>query len=93
MRFEQNPGDGDYASRDGAAKLAKQPRLRELPIPHDGLGRHLEHGSGLLDAETAEETQLNNLVLPLVEFLQCFERIVEGDEIQARFVPRRPGRR
>ena len=32
-----------------ARELTQQPRLREFPIPHDGLGRDLQDLAGLLN--------------------------------------------
>ena len=78
MRVIKRPCAGLRSSRSSHAFAIFQSRMTVS-------GDTCDHGSGLLHAETAEETQLNQpLVLPLVEFFQRFERIVEGYQIEAR---------
>src|SRR5262245_25577595 len=69
-----------------AAHLALQPRLREPPVAPHRRRRHLQHRRGLFDAQPAEEAQIDDAALPLVELRQRFERIVEGNEIERRLV-------
>lgn len=71
--------------------MTLEPRLGELPIAHDGLGRDLDDGRGFLDGEAAEETQFNHAALALVEGGKSLERIVEGDEVMTRFCGNRQG--
>lgn len=61
-----------------------QPSSGEFPIAHHGLRRDLQHGSGLIDAQTAKEAQLDHPRLALVEPGQIGERVVEGYELSAR---------
>jgi len=68
-----------------------EPRLGELPIAHDGVGRDLDDCGRFLDGEAAEETQFNHAALALVEGRQRLQRIVESDEVMTRFGGNRQG--
>ena len=69
-----------------AAHLASQPGFRQPPVAHHRVGRHLQDGRGFLHAQPAEEPQLDDPALPLVELRQRLQRVVERDEILARLV-------
>ena len=64
-----------------AAHLALQPGLRQPPVAHHRLGRHLQDRGRFLDAQPAEEPQLDDAALALVELRQRLQRVVERDEV------------
>ena len=70
--------------RSIAAHLAQQPGLRQPPVAHHRVGRHVQHRRGFLDAQPAEKPQLDDAALALVERRQRLQRIVERDEIVRR---------
>ena len=51
--------------------------------------RHIQRLGGFLDAQAAEEPQLDDPALSLVDLRQLPERIVEGDQVAARLVGER----
>ena len=59
-----------------------EPRLGQSPIAQDGLRRDLEDVRGLVDAESAKETQLDYAALAGVGFGERLERVVELHEIR-----------
>ena len=69
-----------------AAHLALQPGLRQPPVAHDGVGRDVQGGCRFLHAQPAEEAQLDDTALPLVELRQRFERVVERHEVLPRLL-------
>ena len=70
----------------GSEHRALQPRLGELPITHDGLRRNFHDAGGFLDAQPAEEPQLNNFALALVETGQGLQRIIEHHDVVPSFI-------
>ena len=66
-----------------ARQLPKEPRLRQAPVPPHRAHRHIEHVRRLLEAQPAEEPQLDDAALPRVQRLERLQRIVERDEIDA----------
>jgi len=62
-----------------------QPGLGKLPVAHDGVRRYLNDRGGLVDGQASEESQFNDAALALVECGQGLQRIVERDEVVARF--------
>ena len=42
------------------AQLPQKPSPRESPVPHDGIWGNLQYRGSLFDAETAEESKLND---------------------------------
>ena len=71
--------------------MTLEPRLGELPIAHDGVGRDLDDCGRFLDGEAAEKAQFNHAALALVEGGQRLQRIVESDEVMTRFGGNRQG--
>ena len=65
---------------------ALQPRLGELPITHDGFGRNVHDAGGFVDAQPAEEPQLNDFALAVVETGQSLQRIIEQHDVVASFI-------
>src|SRR5262245_66697105 len=65
------------------AKLTIEPRLRHTPFPLHGARRNLQRLGGLLQAQPAKETHLNNLALALVEGRQFVQRVVQSDQVSA----------
>jgi hypothetical protein len=63
------------------AQLAHQPGSGELPITHDSLCRDVEHIGRLFDAETAEESELNDVCAARIQTREGFQRIVERTEL------------
>src|SRR4030081_592444 len=47
-----------------SAHFAQQPQLGQLPVPHNCFRRNLQHSGSLLDAQSAVESQLNDLASP-----------------------------
>src|SRR5262245_3916884 len=64
-----------------AAQLFEQPRLRDLPIPHDGLWRHCQRLGGLLYAQASEKSQFYDTTSPGVDLGQALKRIIEREQI------------
>jgi hypothetical protein len=54
--------------RQPLLQLALEPGLGQLPVAHDGVDGHVEDVRGLLDAQPAEEPQLDDTSLAVVEF-------------------------
>src|SRR5262245_53736145 len=48
-------------------QLSEEPDLCRLPIPHNGLGRHLQYVCCLLNGQSAEESQLDDLAHARIE--------------------------
>lgn len=65
----------------GALELHRQPRPRESPVTHDGLWRHAERFCGLVDAEAAEEPQLDHLRTPCIMRRKHAEGVVECAQV------------
>src|SRR5262245_9496043 len=72
--------------RATAAHLALQPGLRQPPVAHHRCGRHFQDGSGFLNAQPAKESHLDDAALPLVEFRQHLQCIVERLEVLRRLI-------
>src|SRR5580700_11649216 len=74
----------------GRADLLMQPGPCRSPVSFHRPGRQLEHVRGFFDGKTAEESQLHNAALLLVEFSQFVESIVESDHVHAAALERQP---
>ena len=61
------------------AELARKPRLRELPVALDGSCGSLDDLRDLLNAQSSEVAQLDNLGLTRRQLRKLFERGVQGD--------------
>ena len=61
------------ARHRGSGQLSRQPGFREFPVSHDRVWRHVQRFCGLLDAQTAEEPQLDDLALSLVVLRERLE--------------------
>ncbi len=85
-------GNGRASAFGGraAGQLAIEPALRHRPFAFDGRGRDAEHGGGFLDREPAEEAQLHDAGLDLVELFQSLQCLIERQRIDD--VDRRLGR-
>jgi hypothetical protein len=68
VRKEASDGKRPAESREPLLQLALQPGLGELPVAHDGVDRDVEDAGRLLDAQAAEESQLDDASFTLVEF-------------------------
>src|SRR5215510_15976275 len=68
------------------AKLTIEPRLRHTPFPLHGARRNLQRLGGLLQAQPAKETHLDNLALSLVELRHLIQRVVQRHQVSAPFV-------
>ena len=66
-------------------EFVHQPRLRELPVPHDRLGRDAQRFGHFFDGQASEEPQLNDVTFPRFEPRQRLERVVESHQIMAPF--------
>jgi hypothetical protein len=66
-----------------STEFTKQPDLREFPIAHDRIGRHLQYFRSLLNRETAKEPQLDNLGFSRIDGIQGAEGIIDGDDVSA----------
>src|SRR5262245_57811199 len=64
-----------------AGELAIQPGFRAFPLAHHGDRRNAQHFGGFLDAQAAEEAQLDDFRLPRRPRRQRVQGIVQGAEI------------
>ena len=62
-------------------ELALEPRPRHGPVALDGGGGDVEHFSGLLDAQAAEISKLDDFGLPLAHLGEPLQREIERDEV------------
>ena len=67
------------------AHFAPQPGSRQPPVTHHRIARHFEDRRGLLDAQPAEEPQLDDAALSFVELGERFQR-VSSATTSCRFV-------
>src|SRR5580700_362573 len=67
-----------------------QPSPCGSPVSCHRPWRQLEHIRGLFDGKTAEESQLHNTALLLVEFSQFIQSVVKSDHIHAAALERHP---
>src|SRR5919197_17488 len=58
-----------------------EPSLRHAPLAHHRSGRQLQGLCRFLDAQSAEETQLDNPAFPLVNGRQTSQRVVQRDQV------------
>jgi hypothetical protein len=72
----------------GRADLLKQPSPRGSPVSLDRPGRQLEQVRRFFDGKTAEESQLHNAALLLVEFSQFVQSVVESGHIHSAALER-----
>jgi hypothetical protein len=56
---------------------------RGFPIAHHRLARYAEDSCRFLDAQTAEESQLDHPGFPLVRFCEFVQRVIESQQIAA----------
>src|SRR5207302_6023119 len=64
----------DVCSSDLApAQFAKEPRLRQAPIPPHRAHRYLEGLGRLFQAQSAKETELHDLALSRIERVEGFQ--------------------
>ena len=75
-----------HASRPDrlARQLPQEPVLRELPVPHHGLGGDVQDFRRLLDAQATKETELNDLTLSLVLGRKRPQRVIDGNQVVRR---------
>jgi len=66
--------------QSAVAEFGVQPGASEFPVAHDGLGRDREHFCCFFDAESAEESQLNDASLALVVLSESVQGIFECDQ-------------
>ena len=64
-------------------QLPEEPCLRQAPVPSHGSHRHVEHVRRFLQAQSAEESQLDDAALPRVQCLQGLQRVIQCHEIDA----------
>src|SRR5262245_42254241 len=64
-----------------APELTEEPGLGQAPLALDGPGGDREDLGRLLDAQPAEEAQLDDPALAGIERGQAVERVVERDEV------------
>ena len=69
------------SSRRG--ELAIEPGARGVPVVDHGARRHAQRLGRLLDAEPAEEPQLDDLARPRVDRRERLERALERDDVDA----------
>src|SRR5271157_2085027 len=67
-----------------------QPSPCASPVSFHRPWRQLEHIRGFFDGKTAEESQLHNTTLLLVEFSQFIQSVVESDHVHAAALERQP---
>src|SRR4029079_1780350 len=60
-----------------ASEIRSQPRAGDRPIALDRALRHAEYLGRLFHAQPAEESQLDDLLLPRIQLLEARERFVE----------------
>ena len=72
-------------------QFAQQPAFRDRPLALDGSGRHRQRHRGFLDRQSAEEAQLDNPGLRLVERFEPRERAIEIEDVHCVDPMRRRG--
>src|SRR5439155_13725449 len=83
-----------YRSRTGLrffgfvslCQFAAQPGFRQLPITLDRVRGHSKDFRCLSDVQSAEEAQLHHLILSRIDGRQPCQRVVERDDVGARFL-------
>src|SRR5471032_366099 len=65
-----------------ALELTQQPELGQAPVTLDRVGRHVKSLGRLLDAQSAEESQLDHPGFPRVDGGELFERAIQSDKVQ-----------
>jgi hypothetical protein len=68
-----------------ATQLACEPRSSQPPVAHHSLRGHLEDFRRFVHAESAKESQLNDLRAPRIDLCQRLERVVQRAERDGRF--------
>ena len=58
-----------------------EPGFGERPVAHDRAERTGENFSGLLNAQSTEEPQFDDLALAGINLSQTFQRVVEGHHV------------
>src|SRR5215212_57863 len=61
----------------GGAQFPVEPGLGLAPLTHHGDGRDAQHLGGLFDGQPAEETQLHDPTLTLVNTRKVIQRLVQ----------------
>ena len=69
-------------------QFVSEPRFGKRPVARHRLRRHVQNRGGLLHAEAREKPKFDDAALALVDFLQRFERVVEGDDVRPEVVSR-----
>ena len=82
--FHGIPLRARFTPRRLAAQFAHQPDLGQTPVAHNRFRGDLQDLGCLLDAQSAEEAQLNHLLFAAVHFGQGAERIINGDKVRGR---------
>ena len=70
-----------YVLASLGAHLAAQPGAREGPVPHHRAGRNFQNIGSLFDAETAKESQLDDIALAFIDGFEMFQRIIERNHV------------
>src|SRR2546423_11025705 len=80
----RSAGSVQASSQSLFAELAIQPRSRPTPFSLDRSGREVDKMCDLLDAETAEVPQLDDLCLSWIEGSQVLQRLIDSDHFRGR---------
>src|SRR5262245_21763211 len=78
-------------SRLWSPELAKQPELRQTPVPFHGAGGHIEHLRGLFHAQTAKESQFDDATLAAIDGGHGFQCAIKRQKVYIRFGQRDEG--
>ncbi len=64
-------------------ELTREPHARELPVTHHALRGYPKYLASLLDAQSAEETQLDDLGAPGIDLRQRVQGLIERAQLSA----------
>src|SRR2546423_2190346 len=76
-------GSARVSSRSLFAELAIEPGFRPAPLSFDRPGRETEKLGALLDTQTAEVSQFDDLALARIESGQATQRLIDGNDFPA----------
>src|SRR5438093_12323378 len=84
-RDPQSAASDQPSSHATTLQLPQQPQLRHFPVALHRIARNLQRLSRLIEAQAAEEPHLDHPTLSRIDRCERRERLVESDEITARF--------
>jgi hypothetical protein len=66
------------AASESLSEFGENPGPGHLPIAHGALGRNLQHFRRFLDAQSTEESKLEDSCFAGVDFIEFIQRVLDG---------------